>query len=99
MTTSSFQDVHILIGEGVRETDKDLFFGPLSGEEEWTYLDPSSSKEDVAVRFGLFSSKGQARKNGWGGPIPDGYTEIKRVGKFRRSFYFLKILAPIPDVE
>jgi hypothetical protein len=32
------------------------------------------------VILGIFPSKGQARKNGWPGPIPDGWSEL-RAGK------------------
>jgi hypothetical protein len=32
---------------------------------------------DVAVALKMFPSKGQARKNGWGGDIERGYTERK----------------------
>lgn len=32
------------------------------------------------VHLGVFPSKGQARKAGWAGPVPDGWSEV-RVGK------------------
>jgi len=30
---------------------------------------------------------GQARKNGWDGPIPEGFTERKRLGKMRKQIF------------
>jgi hypothetical protein len=39
------------------------------------------SKETTAAELmctlGIFLSKGQARKNGWPGPIPDGWSELR----------------------
>ena len=35
----------------------------------------------------LFASVSAARKNGWGGDIPLGYSEKKNIGKFKKSMY------------
>jgi len=35
----------------------------------------------------LFPSVGQARKNGWDGPIPEGYTEKRNMGKMKKSMF------------
>lgn len=32
---------------------------------------------DIAVACGFFPSKGQARKNGWNGPVPRGFGQRK----------------------
>lgn len=36
--------------------------------------------EDVVVNLGKFPSKSQARKNGWTGPIPEGFN-VWQIGK------------------
>jgi hypothetical protein len=41
--------------------------------EPLTFVDDNATMEDVLFLMGKFSSKSQARKNGWTGPIPDGF--------------------------
>jgi hypothetical protein len=62
---------------------------------DWWGFDPEDSIEiqshwtmaHIAVYMELFPSLGQARKNGWDGEIPHGYTERKRIGKMKKSLY------------
>ena len=62
---------------------------------DWWDFDPSDSIEiqphwsmaHIAVEMGLLPSIGQARKNGWDGPIPVGFTERKGLGKMRKSLF------------
>lgn len=64
-------------------------------ETDWWGFDPQDSIEiqphwmmpHIAVEMGLFPSIGQARKNGWDGDIPHGYTERKGIGKMKKSMY------------
>jgi hypothetical protein len=64
-------------------------------ETDWWGFDPEDSIEiqphwtmaHIAVEMGLFSSVGQARKNGWDGAIPEGFTEKKRLGKMKKSLF------------
>ena len=64
-------------------------------ETDWWGFDPEDHIEiqehwtmaHLAVEMGLFPSVGQARKNGWDGPIPHGYTEKKNLGKMKKSMY------------
>ena len=61
----------------------------------WWRFDPQDSieiqphwkMEHLAVEAELFPSLGQARKNGWSGDIPHGYTEKKRLGKMKKSIF------------
>lgn len=83
-----------------KSTDLELFF--QFDIKEWKELDVKGltlvhyrhfdsadiTMEDLAVALEQLPSKSQARKNGWAGPIPDGYSEFKR--KFHK-FYLLKI--------
>jgi hypothetical protein len=50
-------------------------------------FDMSATLADLVVYIGVFPSKGQAKKNGWGGEIPFGCNEFK-VGK--RVFWVWK---------
>lgn len=52
------------------------------------HFDKPISYEELAVALEQQPSKGEARKNGWKGPIPEGYTEFKR--KYHR-FYILNL--------
>jgi hypothetical protein len=62
-------------------------------ETDWWDFEPDNSIEiqphwtmaHIAVEMGMFPSAGQARKNGWDGPIPHGYTE--RLGKMKKSLF------------
>lgn len=49
-------------------------------DESVTIVADDALMEDVLVALGKFPSKGQARKNGWTGPIPDGFN-VWQVGK------------------
>lgn len=43
--------------------------------------------EDVAIAVGFFPSKTQARKNGWGGPMPHGFGQ-RKFGKGRCVWFY-----------
>lgn len=62
-------------------TLEDLFWliEPV-GDEPVTTVDDDSTMEDVLVLLGKFPSKGQARKAGWSGIIPDGFN-VWQIGK------------------
>ena len=90
----------ITIGDGILPTDLKLFFD--IDIDEWKLADEAGITlvhvvhypgdammwDDLAVLLGQMPSKSQARKNGWSGEIPHGYSEMKR--KFHR-FYILKL--------
>ena len=64
-----------------QETDKELFFGPLDGEE-LIAIEERDIMANLIVKAGIFPSVTQARKNGWDKPIPLGFTDL-RVGKLK----------------
>ena len=68
-------ELNILIGDGVRESDKELFFGKLLETDEFFELKDDATWVDIAILAGLFPSKGQARKNGYDIPIAEGFTD------------------------
>ena len=56
-------------------TDVDAFLGPFEeGEEATIVWFDDATWADLAVSLGIFPSKGQARKNGWGQELPHGLT-------------------------
>jgi hypothetical protein len=64
-------------------------------EFDWWGFDPNDHIEiqphwtlaHLAVEMELFPSVGQARKNGWDGPIPEGFTEKTKIGKMKKSMF------------
>lgn len=85
----------ITMGEGILPTDLQLFFQfkhediiPGISLVHYLHFDQEISYEDLSVIINHMPSKGQARKNGWNGKIPQGYTEFKK--KFHK-FYILNL--------
>lgn len=61
--------------EALTDEDVDLFLGPFNDFSKLQRFGDVFDFADMAVALKLFPSKGQARKNGWSGPIPPGYGE------------------------
>lgn len=55
--------------------------------QESISLQPEWTMAHIAVAMELFPSLGQARKNGWSDPIPEGYTERFKIGKMNKALY------------
>ena len=72
------------------ESDKELFFGPLDGTEEFIVIEDHWIMAHIMHAVGIFPSVGQARKNGWNKPIEDGWTDII-VGKLKREITILNL--------
>ena len=83
---------NILIGKGIRESDKEGFFGPLVPEDVFVIKPEETKWVDLLVEFGVFQSKSQARKASeqWALPIPEGWTDVV-VGKLKTRICILKI--------
>jgi len=71
----------IVNSENIKDGDKELIFG----EEDVIFISKDTSIFDLLVMIGVFSSKGQAKKN-WNGAkeLPNGYSEFY-VGKLKRQ--------------
>ena len=80
----------VLIGNGVLETDIDLFFGPLEGTEQIHRFGETVKYPEVFASIGIFSSRSDASRNGWNKEIPDGFSDLT-IGKKRKTIGFLKI--------
>ena len=86
------REKNVIIGDGVLESDYELFFGPLEEDDIFVTFPVDAKFQDIAVAFGIFKSKGQARKNGWGGDIPDGFWNKEKIGKLNHRITILKIV-------
>jgi hypothetical protein len=69
--------------------DKDLFFGPLQGEE-FTDIQPYWNMAHIMKAANVFPSVSQAGKCGWGKPIPLGFTDM-RCGKRKTRITILSV--------
>jgi hypothetical protein len=67
----------------VRTKDIDNVFGPLEGSEQIVSLE-HDDLATMAMEAGVFKSKGEARKNGLGGPCPTGLWQF---GTKKRRFW------------
>lgn len=77
----------VIKNEHFREDMLHLFFPPT---DIITFLPPESTMADIGVMLGMFPSKGQARKNGWGNQISDGWSEKLNVGKLKNNVWMWK---------
>lgn len=64
----------VVLTEHVRQTDLDTLFDQRDGV---VLVPDGTTTADLMFVLGIFPSKGQARKNGWPGPIPAGWSELR----------------------
>lgn len=76
------------ITPNVTDEDKELFFGPLDGEE-FTVIEEHWTMANILQAAGIFPSVSQARKNGENKPIPEGFTILRRGKKKNRKDIFI----------
>jgi len=76
-------------------TDAKLFFG----DEPVEYIEDGLDMYDVLVLAGIFSSKGQARKN-WtrtDANIPKGFSDFRNIGKLHKRLCLLRVHGGMTD--
>jgi len=56
-------------------------------KESSVEIQPQWTMAHLAVEMELFTSIGQAKKNGWGDPIPHGFTEKRNLGKMKKALF------------
>lgn len=71
-----------------RESDKELFFGPLD-DETFINIEENWTMANIVVAIGIFPSITQARNNGYNKPIPDGFNHLK-IGKHKYQVFIFK---------
>lgn len=69
------------VTESTSQRDIDCIITPEKDEQIFSVPD-TITMEEILVMLGKFPSKGQARKNGWSGPVPDGFNAWQ-IGKFQ----------------
>lgn len=72
------------ITKNVSDEDKELFFGPLDGTEEFIEIESHWILAHLLARASVFPSVSQARKQGANVSIPEGFTIMQR-GKNQRQ--------------
>jgi hypothetical protein len=78
-------DWNIIIDGFTLPGDHNLIFG----NQDVQHFPSNISFADIMVHFGIFPSKGQARKNGWDKDIPWGFSEWT-VGKLKHRLTIWK---------
>lgn len=69
-----------LIHDSLPESDRELFFGPLDGQEQFIGFGDNDNLATLLVKVDKFPSLSQAHKNGFDKPLAPGFAKIK-VGK------------------
>lgn len=73
----------------ITDEDKELFFGPLDGSEEFIVIKKFWTMANLLFAAGIFPSITQARKNGEDKPIPPGFTILTRGKKKNKKDIFI----------
>ena len=68
---------------------KDLFFGPLTGEDEFIVIEDHWTMAHILHAAGIFPSISQAKKQGGNQEIPRGFSMVTRGKKMRRKNIFV----------
>lgn len=55
--------------------------------EDSIEIEPHWTMAHISVKMELFPSVSVARKNGWSGEIPHGYTEKRNIGKMKKALF------------
>ncbi len=83
-------EMNILIGKGITETDKELFFN-YTPEDKFQEFPVETKFPQLLKALGIFPSTSEARRNGWDKDIPCGWTDFE-IGKLKKRISILKIL-------
>lgn len=78
-----FINVNVLIGD-VLDSDRDLFFGPLRGDEVFVTEEPTTTLPALLAKLGIFETGNEAAQRGYRGRIPEGFTDLMRIRKLHR---------------
>ena len=63
---------NILVWDNITVEDSAMFTKHFEPVSDCTVLPENTSLEELMVIGGVFKSRGESRKNGFSGPIPDG---------------------------
>jgi hypothetical protein len=82
---------HNFISSNALETDKDLFFGPLEETDKFIVIQPEWIMAHLVAGAGIFKSVGDAKRNGWNKPIPNGWSSFT-IGKLKHKLFILNAI-------
>jgi len=85
-------EVNVLMGGYVHPRDVHLLFGPIKDGELFIQTEDQDLPSLLSM-LGFFPSRSQARKNGFTGPILEGWT-VLRIGKRKTGVFILKNTHP-----
>jgi hypothetical protein len=71
-----YLDVNVLIGDGIEDPDKDLFFGPVRRHDQFVVIPACASVPRLLAGLGFYGSAKEAERHGHAGRIPDGFTDF-----------------------
>lgn len=92
LKSTGFLTANVIVGD-VSDDDIDLLFGP--DEDEVVITVPTDFRWPQLLKLlGVFSSAGQARKNGWDKDIEEGWSEAL-FKKQRKAVFILKVTANV----
>jgi hypothetical protein len=77
------------INPQLTESDKDLFFGPLEGNEIFIPIESNWTMAHILVKAGVFPSLTQAKKQGIIQNIPAGWSHLIRGKGINRKDIFI----------
>ncbi len=91
------KEFHILIGSGVTERDREIFFGDNTGfvnDLEFIVIEDETIQfPNILKQLEIFKSSSDARRNGWDKEIPIGFSEHKIGSKSNlKKLFILKII-------
>lgn len=88
-------DVCIIVDNGnAKQSDAHLFFADNKGNKPKIFWVPRETDMlDLLVQTGIFTSKGEAKRNGWKDKrnIPEGFSETT-VGKLKHCLTILNVI-------
>ena len=64
------------IHEKLPESDKELFFGPLSDDDSFITINDKTTLAEITVAAGIFPSKSQAKKNLTNTELTSGWSQL-----------------------
>jgi hypothetical protein len=77
------------IGKNTSDSDKELFFGPLTDDDTFIIIEDNWIMAHILHKADIFPSISQARKNGWNKSIPEGFTMLTVGKKARKKHLFI----------
>ena len=86
-----FVVVNVIAGQEV-PGDRDLFFGPVESHDVFVHVPSRWHVSKLLTHLGIFDSAKDAERHGYGGAIPDGFTDLVNITKARHRVTILNAM-------